>query len=114
MRKILFIDRDGTLIWEPPTDFQIDSFEKLKFIPGVITWLGKIVRELDYDLVMVTNQDGLGTESFPESAFWPVQNLMLQTLESEGIKFSEICIDRTFEKDDQPSRKPKQTFHSYG
>jgi imidazoleglycerol-phosphate dehydratase/histidinol-phosphatase len=106
MKKILFIDRDGTLIWEPPTDFQIDSFEKLKFIPGVITWLGKIARELDYELVMVTNQDGLGTDSFPENTFWPVQNLMLRTLESEGIKFSEVCIDRTFEKDDKPSRKP--------
>lgn len=106
MRKILFIDRDGTLIWEPPTDFQIDSFEKFKFLPGVITWLGKIVSELDYELVMVTNQDGLGTDSFPENTFWPVQNLMVQTLESEGIKFSEICIDRTFEKDNQPSRKP--------
>jgi imidazoleglycerol-phosphate dehydratase / histidinol-phosphatase len=106
MKKILFIDRDGTLIWEPPTDFQIDSFEKLKFLPGVITWLGKIVSELDYELVMVTNQDGLGTDSFPEHTFWPVQNLMLQTLESEGIKFSEICIDRTFEKDNQPTRKP--------
>lgn len=106
MKKVLFIDRDGTLIWEPPTDFQIDSFEKFKFLPGVITWLGKIVLELDYELVMVTNQDGLGTDSFPENTFWPVQNLMIQTLESEGIKFSEICIDRTFEKDNQPSRKP--------
>ena len=106
MKKVLFIDRDGTLIWEPPTDFQIDSFEKFKFLPGVITWLGKIVSELDYELVMVTNQDGLGTDSFPENTFWPVQNLMIQTLESEGIKFSEICIDRTFEKDNLPTRKP--------
>ena len=106
MKKILFIDRDGTLIWEPPTDFQIDSFEKLKFLPGVITWLGKIVKELDYELVMVTNQDGLGTDSFPEETFWPVQNLMMQTLENEGIVFSEVCIDRTFEKDNQSTRKP--------
>jgi imidazoleglycerol-phosphate dehydratase/histidinol-phosphatase len=106
MKKILFIDRDGTLIWEPPSDFQIDSFEKFKFLPGVITWLGKIARELDYELVMVTNQDGLGTENFPENTFWPVQNLMIQTLESEGISFTEVCIDRTFEKDNQPSRKP--------
>lgn len=106
MKRVLFIDRDGTLIWEPPTDFQIDSFEKFKFLPGVITWLGKIVSEMDYELVMVTNQDGLGTDSFPENTFWPVQNLMIQTLESEGIKFSEICIDRTFEKDDKPTRKP--------
>ncbi len=105
-KKVLFIDRDGTLIWEPPTDFQIDSFEKFKFLPGVITWLGKIVSELDYELVMVTNQDGLGTDSFPENTFWPVQNLMIEILESEGIKFSEICIDRTFEKDKQPTRKP--------
>lgn len=106
MKKILFIDRDGTLIWEPPTDFQIDSFEKLKFLPGVITWLGKIVRELNYELVMVTNQDGLGTDSFPEDTFWPVHNLMVDLLASEGIVFSEQCIDRTFEKDNQPSRKP--------
>ncbi|MBL0330366.1 MAG: bifunctional histidinol-phosphatase/imidazoleglycerol-phosphate dehydratase HisB [Bacteroidetes bacterium] len=105
-KKVLFIDRDGTLIWEPPADFQIDSFEKFKFLPGVITWLGKIVRELDYELVMVTNQDGLGTDSFPENTFWPVQNLMVQTLESEGIVFAEICIDRTFEKDNAPTRKP--------
>ena len=106
MKKVLFIDRDGTIIWEPPTDFQIDSFEKLKFLPGVITWLGKIVKELDYELVMVTNQDGLGTDSFPEETFWPVQNLMMQTLENEGIVFSEVCIDRTFEKDNQSTRKP--------
>ena len=106
MKKILFIDRDGTLIWEPPSDFQIDSFEKFKFLPGVITWLGKIARELDYELVMVSNQDGLGTDSFPENTFWPVQNLMIQTLKSEGISFTEVCIDRTFEKDNQPSRKP--------
>lgn len=105
-KKILFIDRDGTLIWEPPSDFQIDSFEKFKFLPGVITWLGKIVSELDYELVMVTNQDGLGTDSFPENTFWPVQNFMIQTLESESIVFSEICIDKTFEKDNQPTRKP--------
>ncbi len=106
MQKVLFIDRDGTLIWEPPTDFQIDSFEKLKFLPGVITWLGKIARELDYELVMVTNQDGLGTESFPENTFWPVHNLMVDTLANEGITFEDQCIDRTFEKDNQTTRKP--------
>ncbi len=106
MKKVLFIDRDGTLIWEPPTDFQIDSFEKLKFLPGVITWLGKIVRELDFELVMVTNQDGLGTDAFPENTFWPVHNLMIDTLASEGIVFIEQCIDKTFEKDNQPTRKP--------
>ncbi|MES2761871.1 MAG: bifunctional histidinol-phosphatase/imidazoleglycerol-phosphate dehydratase HisB [Bacteroidota bacterium] len=106
MKKILFIDRDGTLIWEPPTNFQIDSFEKFKFLPGVITWLGKIAREMDYELVLVTNQDGLGTELFPESKFWPVHNLMIDTLANEGIVFSKQCIDRTFEKDNLPTRKP--------
>lgn len=106
MQKVLFIDRDGTLIWEPPIDFQIDSFEKFKFLPGVITWLGKIARELDYELVMVTNQDGLGTESFPENTFWPVHNLMVDILANEGITFEDQCIDRTFEKDNQPTRKP--------
>ena len=106
MKKVLFIDRDGTLIWEPPTDFQIDSFEKLKFLPGVFTWLGKIARELNYELVMVTNQDGLGTNSFPEETFWPVQNLMMQTLEGEGIVFSEVCIDRSFENENKETRKP--------
>ncbi len=106
MKKVLFIDRDGTLIWEPPVDFQIDSFEKLKFLPGVFTWLGKIARELNYELVMVTNQDGLGTDSFPEETFWPTHNLMMNTLEGEGIVFSEVCIDRSFEKDNTPTRKP--------
>ncbi|HSH64307.1 MAG TPA: bifunctional histidinol-phosphatase/imidazoleglycerol-phosphate dehydratase HisB [Bacteroidia bacterium] len=106
MKKILFIDRDGTLIWEPPVTFQIDSFENLKFLPGVITWLGKIVRELDYELVMVTNQDGLGTASYPENTFWPVHNFMMQTLENEGIVFSEVCIDRSFESENKPTRKP--------
>jgi imidazoleglycerol-phosphate dehydratase/histidinol-phosphatase len=105
MKKILFIDRDGTLIREPK-DFQIDSFEKLSFLPSVFTWLGKISSELDLELVMVTNQDGLGTVSFPEDTFWPVQNFIIKTLEEEGIKFSEICIDRTFEKDNAPTRKP--------
>jgi imidazoleglycerol-phosphate dehydratase/histidinol-phosphatase len=106
MKKVLFIDRDGTLIWEPPVTFQIDSFENFKFLPGVITWLGKIVRELDYELVMVTNQDGLGTASYPEDTFWPIHNLMMQTLESEGIVFSEVCIDRSFEAENKPTRKP--------
>lgn len=106
MKKVLFIDRDGTLIWEPPTDFQIDSFEKFKFLPGVITWLGKIVKEFDFELVMVTNQDGLGTERFPEETFWPVQNLMISILKSEGIEFREVCIDRTFESENAATRKP--------
>ena len=106
MKKILFIDRDGTLIWEPPDTFQIDSLEKFKFLPGVITCLGKIAGELNYEFVLVTNQDGLGTESYPENTFWPIQNSMIQTLASEGIKFSEVCIDRTFEKENLPTRKP--------
>ena len=105
MKKILFIDRDGTLIFEP-SDFQIDSFEKLSFLPGVFSWLGKIARELDYEFVMVTNQDGLGTSSFPEDTFWPVQNFIIKALEAEGVIFSEICIDRSFEKDNAPTRKP--------
>lgn len=106
MKKVLFIDRDGTLIREPPTDFQIDRFEKLKFLPGVITWLGKIARELDYELVLVTNQDGLGTASFPENTFWPVHEFMIEILVGEGIVFSKQCIDRSFEKDNSPNRKP--------
>lgn len=105
MKKVLFIDRDGTLIYEPG-DFQIDSFEKLKFLPGVFTYLGKIASELDYELVMVSNQDGLGTESFPEETFHPVQNFILQALEGEGVVFSEVCIDRSFEHENKPTRKP--------
>ncbi len=103
--KILFIDRDGTLILEPE-DEQIDSFEKLTFYPGMLTWLGKIVRELNYKLVMVTNQDGLGTAVYPEETFWPIQNFMIKTLENEGIFFSEIFIDKTLPKDQSPTRKP--------
>jgi imidazoleglycerol-phosphate dehydratase / histidinol-phosphatase len=106
MKKVLFIDRDGTLIWEPPDTFQIDSFEKLRFIPGAITCLAKIARELDYELVMVTNQDGLGTKSYPEESFWPIQNFIMNTLEGEGIVFSEVCIDRSFENENKPTRKP--------
>jgi len=105
MKKVLFIDRDGTLIHEPE-DFQIDSFEKLSFLPGVFYWLAKIVRELDFELVMVTNQDGLGTGSFPETNFWPVHNFILNTLESEGILFADVHIDRTFEYENAPTRKP--------
>lgn len=105
MKKVLFIDRDGTLIYEPE-DFQIDSFEKLKFLPGVITNLAKIARETDYELVMVSNQDGLGTKSFPENTFYPVQNFILQTFESEGVKFSDVFIDRSFARENKPTRKP--------
>lgn len=106
MKKILFIDRDGTLIVEPQDYFQVDDFSKLHFIPGVFTWLGKIARELDYELVMVTNQDGLGTERYPYEKFQPIQDLLIETLEGEGIVFSEVCIDRHFEVDDAPTRKP--------
>ncbi|MDX2191221.1 MAG: bifunctional histidinol-phosphatase/imidazoleglycerol-phosphate dehydratase HisB [Bacteroidota bacterium] len=105
-KKILFIDRDGTLIVEPKDNYQIDSLEKLSFIPFCIKYLNKISEELDYELVMVTNQDGLGTASFPETDFWPAHNKMLQTLENEGIKFSKIHIDKSFEKDGLPTRKP--------
>ena len=105
MKKVLFIDRDGTLILEPP-DFQVDSFTKLKFLPNVITYLGKIARELDYELVMVTNQDGLGTDSFPEETFLPVHNFMIETLASEGINFAEIFIDRSFAHENKLTRKP--------
>jgi imidazoleglycerol-phosphate dehydratase/histidinol-phosphatase len=105
MKKVLFIDRDGTLIREPE-DFQIDSFAKLEFLPHVFTYLGKIARETDYELVMVSNQDGLGTESFPEDAFHPVQNFILQALENEGIVFSEVLIDCSFADENKPTRKP--------
>lgn len=105
-KKLLFIDRDGTLIWEPPDTFQIDSFSKLKFLPGVFYWLRKIAEELDYELVMVTNQDGLGTASFPEDTFWPVQNFIVQSMKNENINFSEVCIDRSFPSDNLPTRKP--------
>ncbi|MFN8355339.1 MAG: bifunctional histidinol-phosphatase/imidazoleglycerol-phosphate dehydratase HisB [Spirosomataceae bacterium] len=106
MKKALFIDRDGTLIIEPQTDYQIDSFEKLKFIPNVISNLRKITEELDYELVMVTNQDGLGTDVFPEGTFWPPHQLMLQTFENEGIHFASVHIDRSFEHENLPTRKP--------
>lgn len=105
MKKVLFIDRDGTLIREPH-DFQVDLLEKLRFLPGVITNLGKIARETDFLLVMVTNQDGLGTESFPESAFYPAQNFVIQTLSDEGIGFADVFVDRTFERENVTTRKP--------
>lgn len=104
-QKILFIDRDGTLIKEP-YDEQIDSFEKLCFVPGVMHGLGIISRELDFKLVMVSNQDGLGTDSFPEDTFWPAHNFVLQTLAGEGISFDDILIDRHFPEDNHPCRKP--------
>ena len=105
MKKILFIDRDGTLITEPE-DEQIDSFAKLKFYPKSLYFLAKIAAELDYDLVMVTNQDGLGTDSHPEPNFWPVHNFILDTFEGEGVVFSEVIIDKTFAHENAPTRKP--------
>lgn len=104
-KKILFIDRDGTLIMET-IDEQIDSFAKLEFYPKMLQYLPKIAAELDYELVMVTNQDGLGTASYPEDTFWPVQNFVLTTLKNEGVVFSNICVDRTFPADNAPTRKP--------
>ncbi|MDM1378033.1 bifunctional histidinol-phosphatase/imidazoleglycerol-phosphate dehydratase HisB [Myroides marinus] len=104
-RKVLFIDRDGTIIREPE-DFQIDSFEKLVFLPKAISSLSKIARELDYTLVLVSNQDGLGTNSFPEETFWPVQNFILNTLADEGVVFTDIYVDDSFEYENKPTRKP--------
>lgn len=106
MKKILFIDRDGTLVVEPPVDYQLDSLEKLEFFPGVFQNLSKIVKELDYQLVMVTNQDGLGTNSFPEDTFWPAHNKIIQAFKNEGITFFEIIIDKSFPDENLPSRKP--------
>ncbi len=106
MKKILFIDRDGTLIKEAPPTYQLDSFSKLEFYPDMFLYMRKIAAELDYELVMVTNQDGLGTSIFPEDTFWPVHNLVMTSLENEAIHFSEVFIDKTFAKDNTPTRKP--------
>lgn len=105
MKKVLFIDRDGTLITEPE-DEQIDSFAKLEFYPQSLFYLSKIAKELDYDLVMVTNQDGLGTASHPEENFWPVHNFIMKTFENEGVVFTEVIIDKTFAHENAPTRKP--------
>ncbi|WP_455169429.1 bifunctional histidinol-phosphatase/imidazoleglycerol-phosphate dehydratase HisB [Aegicerativicinus sediminis] len=105
MKKVLFIDRDGTLILEPE-DEQIDSFEKLQFFPEVFQYLSKIAKELSYELVMITNQDGLGTDAFPENNFWPVHKLIVETFKNEGVEFQNIFIDKTFAKDNAPTRKP--------
>ncbi len=104
-KKVLFIDRDGTLIKEP-ADEQVDAFEKIIFYPKVFTYLGKIAKELDYELVMVTNQDGLGTLSLPEENFWPVQKFIIQCFENEGVTFEKVIIDKTFAKDNASTRKP--------
>lgn len=105
-KKVLFIDRDGTIIKEPPTDHQVDSLEKLEFLPKAISNLRKIAEETDYELVLVTNQDGLGTDSFPENTFWPAQYKMLKTLEQENIFFKAIHVDKTFEHEKADTRKP--------
>jgi imidazoleglycerol-phosphate dehydratase/histidinol-phosphatase len=105
MKKVLFIDRDGTIIVEP-ADEQVDTIEEFRFLPGVITALSRIAKETDYEMVMVTNQDGLGTKAFPEETFWPSHNKMLQILKDEGVEFSEIFIDITFPEDNAPTRKP--------
>ena len=106
-KKVLFIDRDGTLVIEPPVDYQLDSLEKLEFYPKVFRNLGFVRSKLDFEFVMVTNQDGLGTSSFPEETFWPAHNLMLKTLAGEGIAFDDILIDRSFPEDNAPTRKPR-------
>ena len=107
MKKVLFIDRDGTLVIEPPVDYQLDSLEKLEFYPGVFQGLSKIVEQLDYEFVMDTNQDGLGTSSFPEDTFWPAQNKIIEAFINEGVEFSEVLIDKSFPEDKAPTRKPR-------
>ncbi|MDP9041401.1 MAG: histidinol-phosphatase, partial [Bacteroidota bacterium] len=106
MKKILFIDRDGTLIKESPPTYQIDDFNKLEFYPGVFEYVGRIAREMNYELVMVTNEDGLGSTEFPEDKFWPVQDFVMHCLSNEGIHFSAVHIDKSFPEDNSPFRKP--------
>ncbi|PWB21539.1 bifunctional histidinol-phosphatase/imidazoleglycerol-phosphate dehydratase HisB [Flavobacterium sp. HTF] len=106
MKKVLFIDRDGTIVLEPE-NLQLDSLDKLEFYPKAFQYLAKIANELDYELAMVTNQDGLGTESFPEDTFWPTQNFILKAFENEGVVFDEIFVDRSFPEDNAPTRKPR-------
>ena len=106
MKKVLFIDRDGTLVIEPPIDQQLDSLEKLEFYPGVFQNLARIATEMDFELVIVTNQDGLGTDSFPEETFWPAQNKILEAFKNEGIIFKDIIIDKTFQSENAATRKP--------
>ena len=105
MQRILFLDRDGTLVLEPQ-DYLVNAFEKIEFYPGVIYWLGRIVREMDYALVMVTNQDGLGAERLPEQLFWPPHDLIIRVFAGEGIHFKEVHIDRTYASQQAPTRKP--------
>ncbi|RED27166.1 imidazoleglycerol-phosphate dehydratase [Flavobacterium cutihirudinis] len=106
MKKVLFIDRDGTIVLEPE-NYQLDSLDKLEFYPKAFQYLAKIANELDYELAMVTNQDGLGTDSFPEDTFWPTQNFILKAFENEGVLFDEIFVDRTFPEENAPTRKPR-------
>lgn len=106
MKKVLFIDRDGTLINEAPPTYQLDSIEKITFYPGMFTWMGKIARDMDFELVMITNQDGLGSDAFPENTFWPYQELVMRNLESEGIIFDEVLIDKTYPAENAATRKP--------
>ena len=106
MKRVLFIDRDGTINNEAPPTYQIDSWDKLEFYPGVFQYLGRIAAELDYELVMITNQDGLGTDSYPEENFWPIQQHIIRSLENESIQFSAVLIDRTFPHENAPTRKP--------
>ena len=106
MKKVLFIDRDGTIIQEKPPTYQIDAIEKLRFYPGMFQWLGRIAREMDYELVMVSNQDGLGTDSFPREHFQPIHDLIMDSLKGEGIIFTAEHIDESFAQDDKPTRKP--------
>jgi imidazoleglycerol-phosphate dehydratase / histidinol-phosphatase len=106
MKRVLFIDRDGTLIKEAPPTYQLDSFDKLTFYPHMFEYMKRIANELDYELVMPTNQDGLGTPSFPEETFWPLHNFVIKSLEGEGIHFSDVLIDRTFPHENAPTRKP--------
>lgn len=107
MKRALFIDRDGTLVMEPPVDYQLDSLEKLEFYPGIFRSLYFIRKNLDFEFVMVTNQDGLGTPSFPEETFWPAHHKLMKALEGEGITFDDICIDPSFPEDNSPNRKPR-------
>ncbi|AWG22460.1 bifunctional imidazole glycerol-phosphate dehydratase/histidinol phosphatase [Flavobacterium faecale] len=106
MKKVLFIDRDGTIVLEP-VGYQLDSLEKLEFYPKSFQYLAKIATELDFELVMVTNQDGLGTDSFPEDTFWPTQNFILKAFQNEGVLFDDIFVDRSFPEDNAPTRKPR-------
>lgn len=107
MKKILFIDRDGTIVNEAKApDYVLDTFEELEFYPEVFRYLGKIARKMDYELVMVTNQDGLGTKALPESVFWNIHNKIMKTFENEGIVFSKVFIDDSFPSDNKPTRKP--------